>query len=230
MLTEELETILTDSLADFKLDQEEKYILRELSATLEVEQLSFIRNKSFELVRKYVEQGAVESTRALIWLEKVIKSIQKTPSRTAIEAQAFFSPGTDCRRKIISLIKNAKKQIKICVFTISDNNIRDAILEAYTRGIEIIIISDNDKSNDKGSDIHFMKEKGLTVLLDHSSAHMHHKFAIFDDQILLNGSFNWTRSATQANQENILVTGDLKLLSSFKHEFEQLQHQFSNKS
>ena len=35
---------------------------------------------------------------------------------------------------------------------------------------------------------------------------MHHKFALIDNQILLNGSFNWTERAVWENCENLVIT------------------------
>lgn len=227
MQINDLEKMLIKSLVDFKLDQDEKVILKNLAQSLEPDQLNFIRNKSFELTRNIVGQSASEAMMAYNWLEKVIKAIQIVAPSNGIKSEAFFSPGEDCKNKIIHLISHAKRQIKICVFTISDNTITQAIVDAHNRGIHIAIISDNDKSNDKGSDIEFLSKKGVSVILDHAPSHMHHKFAIFDEQILLSGSFNWTRSATTSNQENILVTGDKGLITAFDRKFEQLLSQFT---
>lgn len=227
MNTSALEKLLQQSLQDFKLDQDEKHRFRELSKVLEDEQLRFIRNKAFDLSRPHVKLGGVDALRVLNWLERVIKSIQPVNENTQISSEAFFSPGVDCRNKIISLINGAKKSINICVFTISDNKITEAILKAHQRDVVVTIISDNDKSNDRGSDIQRLSEKGVQVLLDKTSYHMHHKFAIFDHKVLLSGSFNWTRSATTVNEENILVTGDVMLLERFEKQFENLRKQFS---
>tara|TARA_R110001592_G_scaffold341474_2_gene630581 strand:+ start:15757 stop:16116 length:360 start_codon:yes stop_codon:yes gene_type:complete len=110
----------------------------------------------------------------------------------------------------------------ICVFTISDNNISEAILSAHKKGINVRVISDNDKANDKGSDVYYLAEKGVDVKLDTSPNHMHHKFAIFDQKVLVNGSFNWTRSASTVNEENITVLYDASLITSFTTTFESL--------
>jgi hypothetical protein len=73
------------------------------------------------------------------------------------------------------------------------------------------IISDAEKANDLGSDLKQFEENGIAVKLirvvshsdPHAGGHMHHKFAIFDGNRLINGSYNWTRGAADQNQENL---------------------------
>lgn len=223
----ELEALLKHSLQDNKLDSEEKQDLKALSESLAEDQVNFIRNKAFELSRPAIQMGGAEAIKVLIWLERVVKSIQPKNKKPVIKSEAQFSPGKSCRNKIISLVQGAKQSIDICVFTISDNKITQAILEAHRRGVKITVISDNDKSNDRGSDINYLSNKGVKVILDDSPYHMHHKFALFDNRLLLNGSFNWTLSATQKNEENIVVSSDPELISSFSRQFKKLDKSFS---
>lgn len=89
------------------------------------------------------------------------------------------------------------------------------------------LITDNDKAHDQGSDIFKLIDQGIIVRMDNTENHMHHKFAIVDKTILVNGSFNWTRSATVYNQENILVTNEPKLVAAYLGEFEGLWSEFS---
>ena len=58
--------------------------------------------------------------------------------------------------------------------------------------------------------------------MDRTEAHMHHKFAIFDGTWLLSGSYNWTRSASEANEENLIQSKDMPLLAQFSRRFELL--------
>ena len=51
---------------------------------------------------------------------------------------------------------------------------------------------------------------------------MHHKYAIFDDSRVLTGSYNWTRSAAEFNEENIIVSDDSRLQGLFSQHFKQL--------
>ncbi|MBN2663722.1 MAG: DUF1669 domain-containing protein, partial [Bacteroidales bacterium] len=140
--------------------------------------------------------------------------------------KSYFSPSEDCRDAIISKLQQAEKEVKVCVFTISDNKISSVLLDLHRKGVDVKIISDNDKQYDRGSDIEFLNENGLNIKIDITDAHMHHKFAVIDRKILINGSYNWTVSAAQKNQENIIVTDQRDLVKSFYNEFEKLWHKF----
>lgn len=135
---------------------------------------------------------------------------------------AFFSPGDSCLQAILAGIRGAKSSLKICVFTISDDRITQAILEARRRGVQVRILTDNEKLFDKGSDIRQLAAAGVTVRVDESPNHMHHKFALFDNHTLLTGSYNWTRSAALYNHENLLVTDQQSLVKDFCGEFDRL--------
>lgn len=141
-------------------------------------------------------------------------------------AKVFFSPGKDCLSQIKHLIDTAQHSIDICVFTITDNRIGANIIAAKQRGVKLRVISDNDKAQDKGSDIYAFHENNIPVRLDKTNNHMHHKFAIIDGKTLINGSFNWTRSATDFNHANIVVHSDAQLVEDFQGRFEQLWKQF----
>jgi hypothetical protein len=52
---------------------------------------------------------------------------------------------------------------------------------------------------------------------------MHNKFCIIDNQVLINGSYNWTYYAESKNRENILIIKDERdVLQAFETEFSKL--------
>jgi cardiolipin hydrolase len=139
-----------------------------------------------------------------------------------LKNRVSFSPGDDCLNDIIDLMQSADKYLDICVFTISDNRITEEIVKAHNRGIEIRIISDNEKMNDIGSDIMTLAEAGINIKIDHSPNHMHHKYMIVDEIRVLTGSYNWTKSAAEYNQENIVITDIDEIVTGFIDNFSQL--------
>jgi phosphatidylserine/phosphatidylglycerophosphate/cardiolipin synthase-like enzyme len=136
---------------------------------------------------------------------------------------AFFSPGHTCIHEVIRQFDLARQTCDVCVFTITDDRITEAILRAHGRGVALRIITDDEKSHDLGSDIDRLRAAGISCKMDvGNAAHMHHKFALFDRRRLMTGSFNWTRSASEQNEENLIVTPDPVLVESFGRRFEQL--------
>ena len=89
------------------------------------------------------------------------------------------------------------------------------------------IITDNDKSEDRGSDIHDMSHAGMNIRIDETNNHMHHKFALIDHDTLITGSYNWTRSAFKYNHENVVITHERNLIRKFEQEFEKLWNSFA---
>jgi len=152
-------------------------------------------------------------------------SLFKTSSK--VLNKAYFSPGDACLNAIISSINRAQRSISICVFTISDDRITRAILQAHRRGIKVKILTDNEKLHDKGSDIRELVQAGVPVRIDNTSNHMHHKFALLDNQTVLTGSYNWTRSAAQYNHENLIISDDKTLVQDFGREFDRLWNEMT---
>ena len=217
--------MLEDCFADIHIDIEEKQELTALISSIshEPERLSFIRNQAFKLVSRRLEDE--ESRKALKCLKDLMVLIDKQRPETD-PVEAFFTHHSDPLRIIQREINACKYSIDICVFTITDNRISELIKQAHKNGIKIRIISDNEKLHDKGSDIESLHRAGIPIAIDDGEEHMHHKFAIFDGHRLLNGSYNWTRGASEKNYENFLISENQELLIAYKAEFERLWEQF----
>lgn len=220
----ELDAILRQFLVDHKLSASERQTLMawaEKNITTE-QKRGVARSRLFEAARTAVtDPAAVEVIDFLEAALKVIVPAQNTAG-SAPSTAACFSPGEACLGMIVNHLINARRTIDICVFTITDDRISNTILAAHKRGVKIRIITDNEKAYDAGSDVPRFREAGIPVVVDETPFHMHHKFAIFDGQRLLNGSYNWTRGAAAQNEENIIDTDDRNLIAKFQHEFEAL--------
>ena len=72
----------------------------------------------------------------------------------------------------------------------------------------------------------FVGVLGIQVRRNNHTFLMHHKFVIVDGEILINGSFNWTRKAVFGNNENILITKENAIVSKYIQEFNKLWDKF----
>ncbi len=190
-----------------------------LDSTIDREAL---RRRAFAIAR--ASTGLAENHAVIEWLDDVTRALREIASTTAppTVAQSFFSPGEDCPRAIGRLLDQARHTIDICVFTITDDHLSDAILEAHRRQVAIRIITDDAKAEDLGSDIERFERAGIATRVDRSPSHMHHKFAIFDGSTLLTGSYNWTRGAARDNEENLIITSDARHLVPFEQTYNRL--------
>jgi len=124
--------------------------------------------------------------------------------------------------RFLEILSSAKTTLDICVFTITDDRISSVIEDAHMSGVKVRIITDDETATQTGSDIDKFKKRGIPVKTDHTTAHMHHKFAVLDHALLLNGSFNWTRQASLLNNENVMVTNNKEFVAAFSKEFERM--------
>jgi phosphatidylserine/phosphatidylglycerophosphate/cardiolipin synthase-like enzyme len=135
----------------------------------------------------------------------------------------LFFPSKDNEAKLLQFFKNAKKSILVCVFTISNHHIANALREAHERKLDVRIVTDDLFAAKAESDVQDMAREGIPVRVDDSkSALMHNKFAVIDDRYLITGSYNWTAQATYYNQENIVIIENKHGVKTFKEHFEEL--------
>jgi phosphatidylserine/phosphatidylglycerophosphate/cardiolipin synthase-like enzyme len=223
----ELEDLLRRSFADRKLTRDERDEFERLYRDVVPD--PGLRDRllalAFALFRD--ELSEADDREAGEWLKRVIRATlpKQAPQGSAGEsdvAEACFSERHDCAKRLVRLLDGARESLDICVFTITHDDLSEAIVRASSRGVAIRILSDDLKATDTGSDIDRLRQAGVAVRVDRSPYHMHHKFAIFDRRMLLNGSFNWTRGAAMNNAENFVLLSDPRLLGQFQHEFELL--------
>lgn len=218
---------LAESLEDHRLSRAERQTLvSRIGDPIDPIDPAELRRLAVAMARDVVADEAGPRLAAVLdWLSEVLKASETAgngrPKPDEI-AEVHFSPGDDCRDRISSLFRSASKSADVCVFTITDDRVTDAILQATGRGVVVRVISDNDKSDELGSDIDRLSRAGIPVRVDHSAAHMHHKFALFDGKIVLTGSYNWTRGAARDNEENLIVTSDPRMIGPFHRKFEDL--------
>lgn len=136
--------------------------------------------------------------------------------RQPVETYACFEEITSEIRK---LLRTAKKSVWICVAWISDRLYGETLRQLAAQNVQVFIIYNDDGTN-KGNAV--PPSPGIqtyAVSARRGSAFMHNKFCIIDDEVLINGSFNWSQNAPFSFENIIVVKRDYRLIKQFKHEF-----------
>ncbi|MEZ4407741.1 MAG: phospholipase D-like domain-containing protein [Polyangiales bacterium] len=217
----ELDALLRQTLDDTRITPATRTAIERVftQRALDTDAVTLFCAQAIVLARASLTDGAMRDVFG--WVLRLAEIARDAPP-----ARACFSPGEECLDAIVGCFERARRTADVCVFTITDDRITRAMLAAHRRGVKLRVVSDDDKAGDQGSDIDALRRAGVPVRLDQSEAHMHHKFALFDGERLLTGSYNWTRGAANYNAENVLVTGDRALVRAFTEEFERLWERY----
>jgi phosphatidylserine/phosphatidylglycerophosphate/cardiolipin synthase-like enzyme len=131
---------------------------------------------------------------------------------------ATNDPKFDCKQAIIDLFDQAKIVVHVAIYSLTEPDIVNAMIRANNRGIKIEIISDaiESKSKKQANMIKKLTQSGINVhLAVRQKSLMHNKIAIFDNQTICTGSFNWTVNAEKNNDENLLVVDGQDLANAY---------------
>jgi len=129
---------------------------------------------------------------------------------------------TSSLAKLLTYIRSAKQSVDVCLMIFTCQEFGSELLQLKRKGIKIRAIVDRSNIDNLGCQISRLRESGVRVVAKSQSYLMHHKFAVIDNRIVVNGSFNWTGSAVFGNNENVIVTDNKKIVSAFVEEFNKL--------
>ena len=124
------------------------------------------------------------------------------------EIRVFFSPKGGIAEEIIRQIDNAQGYIDIAMYSFTYQPIAEAVVEAKHRGVKIRVLMDRVQAQIRSSQYKYLLDNGIAVAQDRHAGIMHNKIAIIDGKVLFVGSYNWSESAEESNQENLLMFVD----------------------
>jgi len=121
------------------------------------------------------------------------------------EIKIFFSPDGGIREEIIKQIDVSQEYIDIAMYSFTSEPAAEALVRAKERGVRVRILLDKLQAAGHYSRYQYFLDNGIRAITDVHGGIMHNKIAIIDGRILLTGSFNWTKSAEERNEENLLL-------------------------
>jgi phosphatidylserine/phosphatidylglycerophosphate/cardiolipin synthase-like enzyme len=116
-----------------------------------------------------------------------------------------FSPRGGCTDSIVGQINAAKLEILVQAHSFTSTSIAKALLNAYKRGVTVEAILDKSQRKEKYTSATFLVNAGIRTFIDDKHAIAHNKIMIIDKEMVITGSFNFTKAAEEKNAENVLV-------------------------
>jgi len=138
------------------------------------------------------------------------------------DVEVYFSPSGGCQQAVVETVNKAASEIDVAIYIFTNPDIAEALVAAKDRGVKVRVLLDGDNVDMDYSKAESLVDNGISVRHETGAGLMHNKFAVVDDSIVLTGSFNWTRSAEGANDENLLKIVSPELAAQYAEEFSEL--------
>lgn len=137
--------------------------------------------------------------------------------------EVAFSPEDGTARRLVELIAQAQESIIFLAFSFTSDEMAEALIERHGAGVTVAgIFEAYQYETNTGTEFDRLKDAGIDVRLDGNPYNMHHKVIIIDNAIVVTGSYNFSRSAEERNDENTLIIHSPAVAEAFLEEFNRL--------
>ena len=129
--------------------------------------------------------------------------------------QVYYSPNGGCTDAIVKEIGKAKTEILVQAYSFTSTPIAKALVVAFKRGVKVEAILDKSQRSEKYTSASFLANSKIPTFIDDKHSIAHNKIMIIDKQIVITGSFNFTKAAEEHNAENLLIIPSKELAKEY---------------
>ena len=117
----------------------------------------------------------------------------------------FSLPNQEALQTLLSTLDQAKKMVKISLFTFTHPRLVDKLIELHKRGIRVFVTLDGTTAEGSSKEARKrLEEAHVEIKVSKGRELFHHKSAEIDNKIFIIGSANWTQAAFNKNRDFIM--------------------------
>ena len=158
--------------------------------------------------------------------------VAQTPNPTVTiddtRIDVYFSPDDGVLNALATLLSSAEESIYFMAFSFTSNDLGDIVRQKAEAGLTVAGVMDREQIlSNQGTEFDPFRQANLDVLIDGIDGQMHHKVFIVDERIVVLGSYNFSKSAEEQNDENIIFIFNEEIAGQFMQEFQRVWAQAS---
>lgn len=145
------------------------------------------------------------------------------------EVRVYYNKEHSLNSEVVNLIRDADKFVYFAVYTFTRADIRDALLAAKYRGLDVRGVTDKNQMQNLEQQrelINSLTKAGIPVAEQDHSALMHIK-AVVTEKAYASGSYNWTAAATQDNDEILEVGRDENARQQYENVLQEILKKYN---
>jgi phosphatidylserine/phosphatidylglycerophosphate/cardiolipin synthase-like enzyme len=137
----------------------------------------------------------------------------------------FTSEDPAIEPAIVPLVNSATTSIRFLAFSFTDFPLADAMLKRAQAGVSVEGVFDKTQSGGKGAELGTLFCAGIPVRQDGNPQFMHNKVIIVDERYVVTGSLNFSTSAEESNDENVIIIDNPDIARLYMQDFERVYSQ-----
>ncbi len=134
----------------------------------------------------------------------------------------LFAPEDKPVQHILPYLQTARQSIQFMAFSFTQPDMGNAMLERIKKGVTVAGVFESVGSDSPYSEMMKLHCAGARIRRDGNPTFLHHKVIVVDERIVITGSLNFSDSANQKNNENVLIIDHPQIAQHYLQEFQRL--------
>jgi phosphatidylserine/phosphatidylglycerophosphate/cardiolipin synthase-like enzyme len=144
------------------------------------------------------------------------------------DVNTYFSPDDGVLNALVPLLNGAEQSIYFLAYSFTSNELGDIVRMKAENGLDVKGVMDAEQVvSNQGTEYDLFKQAKMSVRLDGNEGLMHHKVFVIDGKIVAFGSYNFSKSAEENNDENLIIVYSEPIAQQFIDEFYRVWNQAS---
>ncbi len=139
--------------------------------------------------------------------------------------ESYFAPEDEVMDQVVSEVLSSNTSIHFMAFSFTNDPLGEAMRSMLEQGIDVSGIFETRGADTQYSECLPLLKSGADISLDGNPRTFHHKVIVIDGQTVILGSFNFSASADEENDENLLIIHDPALAQAYEQEFQRMKAQ-----
>ncbi|MGK5594953.1 MAG: 4-hydroxy-tetrahydrodipicolinate reductase [Parachlamydiaceae bacterium] len=112
--------------------------------------------------------------------------------------------------RIKELIRSASKTIEVAMFAFTRLDFANELISAQERGVQVSVFLDHQSSKGASKKVaEMLAKQGIAIYTNPGKSLHHYKLLLVDNEVLVNGSANWTKAAFKQNDDFFMIIHQL---------------------
>ncbi len=190
---------------------------------------NLIRIRSAQLAENYTVEFEEMFLTDVYGSEQGVETPNQVVRVDEIQMDNYFSPDDGTAQRISKLLNNASESIYFLAYSFTNDEFGQILIRKSGGGLEVSGVMEEEQVNsNQGTEFDPLSQAGIDVRLDGNPEMMHHKVFIIDEEVVVLGSYNFSRNAEMVNDENSLILFSPEIAKLYLQEFQRIYFQAQN--